>query len=491
MDPISLFILKSVIVSGLLTGWYRIGLRNRRLHSYNRFFLLFTLYSSIQIPLLHFQWFSYAATPSALQSPATFFLQVVNDNTAGGKEVIQQTTKSSIDRYALTLLVAAMISITLLCIFLLRIARILRLSRKYAHTMVEGINLVTTDLPNAPFSFLNYLFWKRSISLETDNGKMIFRHEQAHILQKHTYDKLACQLLTCIFWMNPFYWFIQKELGMIHEFIADEQAVHDGDTAAFAAMLLGAHSYGQHFIPEHHFFSSPIKRRLIMLQTASKTSHSYARRIMALPLVASAIMLFSFCGPKAGNEPIVKAGKKIVLVVDPGHGGMDAGAQYGSLKEKDITLRIATRISELAAAYHIEVHLTRTGDDYPTLQQRLNVANALHADDFISIHVSDDPGKDNGVGSFGAYIYEKNPRADESRRLGQAIFMEISRQGGVQRRATIESKSIYVLRENNAPGLTLELGDIKNQRQMQELNDPAKVDALCNAMLKGVLESRR
>ena len=72
---------------------------------------------------------------------------------------------------------------------------------------------------------MNKIFWRDSISPHTANGRLILWHELAHVKQKHTYDKLVCQLQTCIFWMNPFYWLIQKELSMVHEFIADEQSI--------------------------------------------------------------------------------------------------------------------------------------------------------------------------------------------------------------------------------------------------------------------------
>jgi hypothetical protein len=86
---------------------------------------------------------------------------------------------------------------------------------------------------------------------------------------------------------------MQRELLTVHEFIADEHAIDDADTESFARMLLQAH-YGNYFLqPGQSFFYSSIKRRLIMLTTSKKTRYSYARRIIALPLLACILAIFS------------------------------------------------------------------------------------------------------------------------------------------------------------------------------------------------------
>src|SRR5687768_16151127 len=67
MNELILFVLKSTIVSGVLCTWYMLALRNKRLHRYNRFFLLFALYASIHVPLLDFTW-----SPAYEQTPQLF-----------------------------------------------------------------------------------------------------------------------------------------------------------------------------------------------------------------------------------------------------------------------------------------------------------------------------------------------------------------------------------------------------------------------------------
>jgi N-acetylmuramoyl-L-alanine amidase len=76
------------------------------------------------------------------------------------------------------------------------------------------------------------------------------------------------------------------------------------------------------------------------------------------------------------------------VVIDPGHGGKDPGAVSRGLREKDVTLRVSRAVRDLLRKKGFEVHLTRDGDRYLTLEQRTERANNLGADLFVSIHAN-------------------------------------------------------------------------------------------------------
>ena len=292
MVPPGLFLLKSVMISGLLTTWYLVGLRNRRLHQYNRFFLLSALFASIAFPLLHLHLFSIPGQVAGRFVPVVAFTR--STVSPGDSLQIAQPPHLSLNWMAIAGVATAAISLLLLLVLLLRMVKVWMICRRYPVIRIEGINVVLTDLPKTPFTFLRNLFWNQSIPLDSEEGQLIFRHEITHIEQGHTYDNLFCQALTCIFWFNPFYWIIQKELQIVHEFIADENAVTDRDTSQFAMMLLRSCSNGIYLAPEHHFFSSTVKRRLLMLQNSGTPSYALLRRFAAVPLVAGALLMFSF-----------------------------------------------------------------------------------------------------------------------------------------------------------------------------------------------------
>ena len=117
--------------------------------------------------------------------------------------------------------------------------------------------------------------------------------------------------------MNPFNWFIQKELQNIHEFIADREAVGAGEVDAFAKMLLQTH-YGNHFLnPSHSFYYSSIKRRIIMLTTSKTPKYAYLRKVAVLPMLAFILALFSIQLSAQKPKPKKKAEVQYTITMRP------------------------------------------------------------------------------------------------------------------------------------------------------------------------------
>lgn len=83
-------------------------------------------------------------------------------------------------------------------------------------------------------------------------------------------------------------------------------------------------------------------------------------------------------------------GKDFTVVIDPGHGGKDAGALGRKTNEKTINLGVAKRLRDLINANmsDADVLMTRSNDTFVTLQGRADIANRKHADIFISIHAN-------------------------------------------------------------------------------------------------------
>ena len=80
-----------------------------------------------------------------------------------------------------------------------------------------------------------------------------------------------------------------------------------------------------------------------------------------------------------------------MVVLDPGHGGSNLGAQGPGLHEKQLTLVVANLVAAHLRDHGIDVTLTRADDRTLTLRQRVEVADALPADLFVSIHANASP----------------------------------------------------------------------------------------------------
>ena len=283
-ELILIYILKSTVITAILYGYYLLALRDNKFHYYNRFYLLGSLILSLTIPFLDLHWFTFERPVT--ESTNFELIQLI---TAPSNQIIEQ----QFDWLDGLLIGSGVIAFIFLAMLLISIWKIFSIKRNSPIKYLDGIDLIETEVDNAPFSFLNNLFWKKTMSLEDDKGQKIFKHELTHIKQKHSWDRLFCQVLSSILWINPFNWIIQKELQTIHEFIADEEAMGENNTEAFAKLLLETH-YGTHFLnPIHPFNYSSIKRRLAMLTKSNKTEYSYLRRVMALPIMLMALAIFS------------------------------------------------------------------------------------------------------------------------------------------------------------------------------------------------------
>lgn len=94
-----------------------------------------------------------------------------------------------------------------------------------------------------------------------------------------------------------------------------------------------------------------------------------------------------------------------VVVLDPGHGGSDSGAAANGLKEKNLTLKIASYCkSELEKYDGVKVYMTRNSDTYVSLSGRVNYAASVNADVFVSIHINSAA----NTGAKGAEVYYPN-----------------------------------------------------------------------------------
>lgn len=154
------------------------------------------------------------------------------------------------------------------------------------------------------------------------------------------------------------------------------------------------------------------------------------------------------------TPPPSGSGKKLI-VIDAGHGGKDPGASsLNNRKEKDFTLAVVLKIEALLKNEpDIDYVLTRSGDTYPTLQDRSNLANKLNASLFVSIH-----GNSAGTGSksspSGTETYYTRK---ESLTLAQVVHKHLVQATGLPDRGVRQS-SLHVTRETKMPAILLEVG---------------------------------
>ena len=301
-----------ILVSAVMSAYYLLFLRDKTFHHYNRFYLLGTMVLSLLLPLLKVEYFT-------IETDSRILLLLNQFNHSSAQEV-----GNSFNFWNFGALILGIVSFFLLAKLTLGLVKIHQLKKEFPKESIEGITFYNTNLHDAPFSFFRNLFWKKSILINSDLGKQILKHEMVHIEQKHSFDKLFVQIIQSLFWFNPIFYFIKKEITLIHEYLADKKAVKNADTRAFAQMLLASNFSGNVLPATSPFLSSNLKKRLKML-TQKNTKYSYARRILALPIlfgVSFALLV------NAKNIEIKKQNKAIEIAVQE--------LKKDTVKEKDV-----------------------------------------------------------------------------------------------------------------------------------------------------------
>lgn len=479
MITLAWYLLKVIICSGILCGYYYLALRNKIFHRWNRFYLLAAVVLSLIVPVMKINIFQ----SSGQDKGVIKMLQTINNS---DEIVIEYSRHSGLQLNSENIISAIylLITIAFLSVFLLALYKIYRLKKIYPSTKLKGISFISTDAKGTPFSFFKSIFWNNAIDLHSAQGQQIFNHEIAHVKEKHSYDKIFMSTMLIFFWMNPFFWLMRKELNMIHEFIADKEALEESDINAFAAMILQTVYPGQQFSITNNFFHSPIKRRLIMFTKNKNPKVSYISRLLVLPLAA--IVFFAFTlKVNTVKSSGGYSGKTITVVIDAGHGGDDNGAVSASgLKEKDIDLAIAKKIAELNSNDHIKILLSRKDDVSMNVKDRVEFARDNHSDLFISIHTNA-ADKDNSSENGFSVIIDKN-NSENNKLLASAIINELQKIYTTASTIGVRTVGVWVLDHNICPAALIECGYITSPADEAFITVSSNQEKIARNILDGI-----
>ncbi|MBR4382244.1 MAG: N-acetylmuramoyl-L-alanine amidase [Selenomonadaceae bacterium] len=183
-----------------------------------------------------------------------------------------------------------------------------------------------------------------------------------------------------------------------------------------------------------------------------------------------------------------------IIVIDPGHGGNDAGAIGPTgVMEKNVTLKVALELRKLLEAEGAQVIMTRYDDstvsakgakasDIEELGARCEVANRAGADIFISIH-ADSFTRPEARGTTG-YYYGKSTTG-RGQKLADCIRRNLVEQLGTPSRGT-QPCNFYVVKNTDMPATLIELGFISNKEEEKLLDSDDGVRRAAQGIFDGI-----
>lgn len=233
-----------------------------------------------------------------------------------------------------------------------------------------------------------------------------------------------------------------------------------------------------------------------------------------------------------GTLPARPDSAKPLILIDPGHGGVDPGAVgAGDAKEKDVVLAVARKLKAiLQASGKYEVHMTRSSDVFVSLDERLAISRSLAANLFISLHADSIDQPELAQSVAGATVYTMSERATDAAARAKAekenasdliaglkvanaeenadvmnilldlvkretanFSAEFSRSlvGQMRRKVSLarnpqKSAAFKVLRQVNTPSVLIELGYISNPEEAQEMTSAAFQDRVSRSVAAAI-----
>lgn len=223
-----------------------------------------------------------------------------------------------------------------------------------------------------------------------------------------------------------------------------------------------------------------MEREIMIMRKKRRQRKKRARAIVTAVSMILGILIVSsifnmFKNGESNNKgifnlfgaPAKTSSDKLLVCIDPGHGGYDIGAKkYIDKKEKEINLEIALELGRILEKNNIKVIYTRDSDkvswpdnEKEDLKKRCEISNKAKADIFISIHCNSD--NDSKIKGIETWSQDGNLKSKE---LAKAIQQNLSSYNYSEDRGvkTQSDKNLYVLRNTQAAAVLVEIGYISN-----------------------------
>lgn len=270
----SLFILRFIVFSGLLYFSYKVLFSKKSFFGLNRAILLFIPLASFLIPAFGPSFNS----PFTSDQTLSYLLPEVNITGTIYDEPVE--AMANFNFWWLLYSIGAASVLSLLLVGLIKAWRILRTS---SHAFD---NVHFSEKAKGPFAFFE------DIVIPTDLAKSeqlasVLAHEKAHVDQHHALDNFYYNILSALFWFNPFIHLLQAEVRQTHECLADQKALDQSDPENYSRLILGT-VFGSEisFDPANRFFnSSLIKTRITMIYKAKTNPIMKGLYLLLIPMI--------------------------------------------------------------------------------------------------------------------------------------------------------------------------------------------------------------
>lgn len=185
---------------------------------------------------------------------------------------------------------------------------------------------------------------------------------------------------------------------------------------------------------------------------------------------------FAFMNPLE-NDPK----KTITVVIDAGHGGQDHGIKVEGFSEKEIVEAISQKIKDNNYDKKVLIYLTRTNDNFISLQDRVDFINNLKPDLILSLHVNGN--KNTAISGVKFYVSPLNKQYETSKNTAEKINLHFVNNLNVQSKG-VNDANFTILKNTEFPAITVELGYLSNENDRKFLTDNNQQEKIAEIILE-------
>ena len=179
-----------------------------------------------------------------------------------------------------------------------------------------------------------------------------------------------------------------------------------------------------------------------------------------------------------------------IVVVDAGHGGGKPGTVMGEVKEKSINLAIVKKLKKLLDEQsEIKVYYTRLSDADVELEDRVGLANEVHADIFLSVHQNALGNSYNSTNGTQVLYSQSDSSKPGSRELAKILLSHVTDKLQSKDMGLIKGDVIYIIREADMPVALVEVGFVTNLEENAKLTSEIYQQDVAQALYEGILEA--
>jgi bla regulator protein BlaR1 len=333
----------------------------------------------------------------------------------------------------------------------------------------------------------------------------ILLHELAHYKRKDLFYNLWAALVLSIHWFNPLVWLAVKEMRYDREVAADiyvmELIGEDGIMPYGMSIINLASLFSkkrlQFNLLNFNETNNQVERRITMIKKFKKGSYKISV-IAVIAFIAIAVLVFTQTNRENTSAvgPNTALQEKLV-VIDPGHGGIDLGASYPQnisdindieVMEKDLNLKISLKLYDMLKESGINVKMTRQEDKEMSPEERVVFANDEDASLFVSIHNESQPdSSQNGTVTFFCPSSTKSSFGITDEKAAQIIHGKLTKQLNTTDRGLCQA-SFKVLKSTDMPAVLTDIAYISNEADREHLMTEEFRTKAAQALHDGIIE---